>query len=317
MSKKTRKKSSKASPGKSGRTSAAKPSAAKTARGAKASAKKPAAKKPARRSQDRPARPAKGAGKKPAQASKTASAKASHKAPSKSLKSNPSAAAKAESPARSQARLVTPVPETGGLVEGAQGPRLPVAARRRRQRLARRLRRQETRAVFLSARRHARLHPGGDRLHAAERARSPTSGTAVLGVSADTVKAQESFRDKHQLSVPLISDETHEMLEAYGAWGEKSMYGRSFMGIIRTTVLIGADGRIAKIWRNVRVDGHADEVLAAVRRPCSLRFHFPKINHERVKSAPQIQPYGTHLRPARECRCRTVPVIIPSTTIPP
>jgi peroxiredoxin Q/BCP len=55
------------------------------------------------------------------------------------------------------------------------------------------------------------------------------------------------------------------MLEAYGAWGEKSMYGRSFMGINRTTVLIGADGRVAKIWRNVRVDGHADEVLAAVR----------------------------------------------------
>jgi peroxiredoxin Q/BCP len=90
-------------------------------------------------------------------------------------------------------------------------------------------------------------------------------GAAVLGISADTVKAQESFRAKHQLSVPLISDEQHEMLEAYGAWGEKSMYGRSFMGIIRTTVLIGADGRIAKIWRNVRVDGHADEVLAAAR----------------------------------------------------
>jgi peroxiredoxin Q/BCP len=55
------------------------------------------------------------------------------------------------------------------------------------------------------------------------------------------------------------------MLEAYGAWGEKSMYGRNFMGIIRTTILIGADGRIAKIWRNVRVDGHADDVLATVR----------------------------------------------------
>jgi len=90
-------------------------------------------------------------------------------------------------------------------------------------------------------------------------------GAAVLGISADSVKAQESFRDKHRLSVPLISDEKHEMLEAYGAWGEKSMYGRSFMGIIRTTVLIAADGRIAKIWRNVRVDGHADEVLGAVR----------------------------------------------------
>ena len=91
------------------------------------------------------------------------------------------------------------------------------------------------------------------------------SGTAVLGISADTVKAQESFRNKHQLSIPLISDEKHEMLEAYGAWGEKSMYGRTFLGILRTTVLIGADGKIAKIWRNVRVDGHADEVLAAAQ----------------------------------------------------
>jgi peroxiredoxin Q/BCP len=91
------------------------------------------------------------------------------------------------------------------------------------------------------------------------------AGAEVLGISADTVKAQESFSAKHQLAVPLISDEQHEMLEAYGAWGEKSMYGRNFMGIIRTTVLIGADGLVAKIWRNVRVDGHAEEVLAAVR----------------------------------------------------
>jgi peroxiredoxin Q/BCP len=89
--------------------------------------------------------------------------------------------------------------------------------------------------------------------------------TAILGVSADPLKAQESFRDKHQLSVPLVSDEQHEMLQAYGAWGEKSMYGRTFQGILRTTVLIGADGRILKIWRNVKVDGHAEAVLAAAR----------------------------------------------------
>jgi peroxiredoxin Q/BCP len=89
--------------------------------------------------------------------------------------------------------------------------------------------------------------------------------TAVLGISADPPRAQEAFRDKHKLSVPLISDEKHEMLEAYGAWGEKSMYGRTFQGILRTTVLIGAEGRIARIWRNVRVDGHADEVLAAAQ----------------------------------------------------
>jgi thioredoxin-dependent peroxiredoxin len=91
------------------------------------------------------------------------------------------------------------------------------------------------------------------------------SQAAVVGVSADSPKAQQSFRDKHQLSVPLASDEQHAMLEAYGVWGEKSMYGRTFQGIVRTTVLIGADGLVAKIWRNVKVDGHADEVLAAVR----------------------------------------------------
>jgi peroxiredoxin Q/BCP len=91
------------------------------------------------------------------------------------------------------------------------------------------------------------------------------AGTAVLGISADPLKAQEKFRDKHQLSIPLISDEKHEMLEAYGAWGEKSMYGKTFLGILRTTVLIGTDGKVARVWRNVRVDGHADEVLDAAR----------------------------------------------------
>ena len=91
------------------------------------------------------------------------------------------------------------------------------------------------------------------------------SGTEVLGISADSLGAQERFRDKHKLSVPLISDERHQMLEAYGAWGEKSMYGRTFLGIRRTTVLIGADGRVARVWRNVKVDGHADEVLATAR----------------------------------------------------
>ena len=89
--------------------------------------------------------------------------------------------------------------------------------------------------------------------------------TAVLGVSADPLKAQESFRNKHQLSTPLASDEQHEMLESYGAWGEKSMYGRIFHGVLRTTVLIGDNGRILRIWRNVKVDGHADEVLVAAQ----------------------------------------------------
>ncbi len=91
------------------------------------------------------------------------------------------------------------------------------------------------------------------------------AGTAVLGISADPPKAQERFRDKHKLAIPLISDETHAVLEAYGAWGEKSMYGKKFLGILRTTVLLGQDGKVARVWRNVRVDGHADEVLAAAR----------------------------------------------------
>jgi peroxiredoxin Q/BCP len=89
--------------------------------------------------------------------------------------------------------------------------------------------------------------------------------TAILGVSADPPRAQEAFRSKHRLATPLVSDETHEMLEAYGVWGEKSMYGKTFQGILRTTVLIGTDGRIVKIWRKVKVDGHADDVLAAAQ----------------------------------------------------
>lgn len=91
------------------------------------------------------------------------------------------------------------------------------------------------------------------------------AGTAVLGISADPLKAQEKFRDKYGLGIPLISDEKHEMLEAYGAWGEKSMYGKSFLGVLRITILVGSDGKLAKVWRNVRVDGHADEVLEAAR----------------------------------------------------
>jgi len=91
------------------------------------------------------------------------------------------------------------------------------------------------------------------------------AGTTVIGVSADAPKTQDAFRNKHQLSVPLASDEQHDMLEAYGAWGEKSMYGRVFEGIIRTTVLIGTDGKVVRVWRHVKVDGHADQVLAAAQ----------------------------------------------------
>jgi thioredoxin-dependent peroxiredoxin len=91
------------------------------------------------------------------------------------------------------------------------------------------------------------------------------AGTDIVGVSADTVEAQDKFRNKHDLKLTLLSDEAHKMLEAYGVWGKKSMYGRTFLGITRTTFLIGPDGRIARIWPKVKVDGHAAEVLAAAK----------------------------------------------------
>jgi peroxiredoxin Q/BCP len=89
------------------------------------------------------------------------------------------------------------------------------------------------------------------------------TGTDVLGVSADPVAAQDAFKKKHTLSIALASDEKRKMLTAYGAWQEKSLYGRKFMGVVRSTFLIGPDGRIARAWPKVSVDGHAEEVLAA------------------------------------------------------
>lgn len=91
------------------------------------------------------------------------------------------------------------------------------------------------------------------------------TGTDVLGVSADPVTAQDKFKAKHKLSIALGSDETKAMLEAYGAWGEKSMYGRKFMGVIRKTFLIDGAARVLRVWPKVRVEGHAEEVLETVR----------------------------------------------------
>jgi peroxiredoxin Q/BCP len=227
MSKKTRKKSSKSA-------------ARKPARGKSAAAAK------ARPSKTRAAAPKKSAGKSAKQTG-TSSAKASHKAASKQLKTAGSS-----------------LTRTTALVEGAKAP-------------AFQLPRDGGDSISLADFEGRKLvlffYPRADTPGCTKEAIDFTrlagafadSQTAVLGVSADPLKAQESFRDKHELSVPLLSDEQHEMLEAYGAWGEKSMYGRTFQGILRTTVLIGADGRISKIWRHVKVDGHADAVLEAVR----------------------------------------------------
>lgn len=91
------------------------------------------------------------------------------------------------------------------------------------------------------------------------------AGTDILGVSADPVKKLNVFRDKHDLSIPLAADETKKTLNAYGVWVEKSMYGRKFMGIARTTLLIGPGGKIGRIWPKVKVAGHAEEVLEAAK----------------------------------------------------
>jgi thioredoxin-dependent peroxiredoxin len=231
MSKKTRKKSPKTSarqtaPAKSART----PAATKRAAAVTTSAKK--------------------AGK----PSGTAAATGSHRSASKTLKSpRPKAAAK-----------TGPAESRHALSEGAKAPAF---------RLPRDGGETVSLADFAGQKLVLFFYPRADTPGCTREAIDFTrlakaftdSGTAVLGVSADPPKAQQAFRDKHELTIPLISDEAHEMLEAYGAWGEKSMYGKTFLGIIRTTVLIGADGRVAKIWRHVKVDGHADAVLAAAQ----------------------------------------------------
>ena len=89
-------------------------------------------------------------------------------------------------------------------------------------------------------------------------------GATVLGVSKDSIASHCKFRDKYSLNFPLLSDPDGAVLEKYGAWGEKVMYGKKLMGIIRSTVVIGPDGKIKKLFPKVKVDGHAEEVLAAL-----------------------------------------------------
>jgi peroxiredoxin Q/BCP len=90
------------------------------------------------------------------------------------------------------------------------------------------------------------------------------TGAVVLGVSADPVASHVKFRRKHSLPFPLLADTDHRVAEAYGVWGEKSMYGRKYLGIHRTTFVIGADGRIRRVFEKVKPKGHAGEVLAAL-----------------------------------------------------
>ncbi len=91
------------------------------------------------------------------------------------------------------------------------------------------------------------------------------AGAVVIGLSPDSVKSHDKFAKKHALSVILASDEEKTTLSAYGVWVEKSMYGKKYMGVERTTVLIDAEGKVARVWPKVKVPGHAEEVLEAVK----------------------------------------------------
>ena len=92
------------------------------------------------------------------------------------------------------------------------------------------------------------------------------AGTVILGVSKDSIKKHDKFVAKHDLKIALLSDEEGDVCERYGTWVEKSMYGKTYMGIERATYLIGADGKIAQVWRKVKVPGHVEAVLDAARQ---------------------------------------------------
>jgi peroxiredoxin Q/BCP len=95
--------------------------------------------------------------------------------------------------------------------------------------------------------------------------RFKSSKAVVLGMSILDEKSKAKFAEKYDVTFPLLADTDHEVAEKYGVWQEKSNYGRAYMGIVRTTYLIGADGKVAKRWDKVKVDGHAEEVLEAVK----------------------------------------------------
>jgi len=90
-------------------------------------------------------------------------------------------------------------------------------------------------------------------------------GAKLLGVSPDTVESHVKFRDKYRLNFPLLADPDHALAEKYGAWREKNMYGKKTMGIQRSTYLIDAGGKVARVWQRVSVDGHDEEVIAAIQ----------------------------------------------------
>jgi peroxiredoxin Q/BCP len=97
------------------------------------------------------------------------------------------------------------------------------------------------------------------------RAKFAAAGAAIIGVSPDSASSHDKFKRKHDLKLSLAADPERSAIDAYGVWKEKSMYGRKYFGVERSTFLIDRNGRIAKVWRKVKVPGHAEEVLAAAK----------------------------------------------------
>jgi peroxiredoxin Q/BCP len=132
-------------------------------------------------------------------------------------------------------------------------------------------------------------------------------GAVVLGVSTDSVESHANFKQKHQLPFPLISDESHDVVEAYGVWQEKNLYGRTYMGTVRTTYVIDERGVITHIFPKVTVDGHVEEVLAALTgEPLPLR----------LSSEPRTAPESTAPAEPAKPAMPPVPAAVPAPAMP-
>ncbi len=116
-------------------------------------------------------------------------------------------------------------------------------------------------------------------------------GAVVLGVSPDDVASHGKFRDKYSLNFPLLADDGHQVAERYGAWREKNMYGKTSMGIQRSTFLIDADGKVRKVWKKVNVDGHDEAVLEALATECCSA---PALGSGAARRPPRPSPHPRH-----------------------
>ena len=136
----------------------------------------------------------------------------------------------------------------------------------------------------------------------------------MLGVSVLDSNSKAKFAKKYDLTFPLLADEDHAVIDKYGAWQEKSMYGKKYMGVARTTYLIGPDGKVVKRWDGVKVDGHAEDVLAAVQAALSIRGSHVSdctsrdgLRRRSGADSPRARPArhrGPRLRPGRPARRR-------------